>query len=301
MKRILILRLLAIFCTVVLPILLPAEALAQRKLVRFFCGNNSHIRCSEIVYVEEDIHDDLCQAYPSENPADIERMLYSTADIILDFIGSKEHLMEFSELCPSGIIDSSNVHLLEQAGLDFLAMFKESWGFESAVANSAYWDSTDRSGPPMLSVLIKSPGMYNLWSVRQLWATSNGLDTSDARTVFDSENIQLPMCAVLTSTASEQPSMLPLIEATLTQLRLTGVEGAFTITDINARVVTQGFMRHGDAPKPSVCRREFMKLPCQYPASRCLCCPRGLCHDTSAVRGPRTSFRYRLTKESDAT
>lgn len=247
-------RLLATLCTVLLPILLPSHALAQRKLVPVKCNAeelDKGLRCLDSLFVEEGTLPPVtCERIFTGNPL---RLLYTNFPIDLSFTGQDAYVAEFRELCKSeGVIDSSNAYLLDEQIRAFVALLQEAVGFDHVVA-IAISPRTNQI-PPRFHCAIPNPRYYNYWKVKQLWALSRGADTTDSAAIEASQrgggpNIYLAdPCIVLVSVKNDSLSSAPSRPTAISHgnIQLTGFVGQYTLHDISGRIVTHGELFHGD-------------------------------------------------------
>lgn len=253
-------RLLATLCTVLLPILLPSHALAQRKLVPVKCNaeelENGWV-CLDSLFVEEGtLPPDTCKRlWVGKPPRVIQypwRLLFTNFPILLSFTGQDAYAAEFRELCKSrGAIDSSNAYLLEQIRA-FVALLQDELGFDHVVA-IAISPRTNQT-PPRFHCAIPNPRYYNYWKVKQLWALSRGADTTDSAAVEASQRggdpdiyLEEP-CRIAVSVNSDSLSSAPSRPTAVSHgnIQVTGFRGPYTLHDISGRIVTHGELFHGD-------------------------------------------------------
>lgn len=259
-------RLLATFCTVSLPILLPSHALAQRKLVPVKCNTEEWENgwaCLDSLFVEEGtLPTDSCGWVLNYAWGRIDlpwRLLYTNFSIDLSFTGQDAYADEFSELCKSnGVIDSSNAYLLDEQVRAFVALLQDEVGFDHVVAKG--FTRRFRTTPPRFSCTIPNPRYYNYWKVWQLWALVRGADTTDPAAVVASQNfggtdpIGNPKmylaepCRVLVSVDNDSLSSAPSRPTSVSHgnIQVTGFQGPYTLYDISGRIVTHGELFQGD-------------------------------------------------------
>jgi hypothetical protein len=259
-------RLLATLCTVLLPILLPSHALAQRKLVPVKCNaeelENGWV-CLDSLFVEEGtVPPDSCERFMfwSEVRPDLPwRLLFTNFRISLSFTGQDAYADEFRELCESrGVIDSSNAYLLDAQVRAFAALLQDEVGFDHVVARKITPRGTKT--PPRFSCTIPNPRYYNYWKVKQLWALSRGADTTDPAAVLASQrgtdpygitamelNLTSP-CFILVSVKNDSPSSTPSGPTAVSHgnIQVTGFQGPYTLYDISGRIITHGELFQGD-------------------------------------------------------
>ncbi len=253
-------RLLATLCTVLLPILLPSHALAQRKLVPVKCNaeelENGYV-CLDSLFVEEGtLPPDSCERFMFWSKGIFEppwRLLFTNFMIGLNFTGQDAYVDEFHELSKSnGVIDSSNAYLLDEQVRAFVALLQDEVGFDHVVANAMMRRVNET--PPTFYCLIPNPRYYNYWKVKQLWALSRGADTTDSAAVLASQRGMGPTvylrepCIVLVSVKNDSLSSTPSGPTAVSHgnIQVTGFQGPYTLYDISGRIVTHGELFHGD-------------------------------------------------------
>lgn len=260
MKRILTYRLLALICTVLLPILLPTEALAQRKLVPVKCNAEEREYgwvCLDSLFVEEGtLPPDTCARVFESRGGEFRinlRLLFTNSDFHVSFTGQDAYAAEFNELSKTrGVIDSSNAYLLDEQVRSFLGLLKDEVGFDQVVARGIA-PGLSMSGPYTFRCDVPRPQHYNYWNVMQLWGQLQGADTTDERCVSEAQiridrGLHLPMpCALLLSVDSSSQLLsdnAPIVNHGAIQL--SGIQGRYTVYDISGRIVTQGELMHGN-------------------------------------------------------
>ncbi len=260
-------RLLATLCTVLLPILLPSHALAQRKLVPVKCNAEeleNGLVCLDSLFVEEGtVPPDSCERlmFWSEGRMDdlLWRLLFTNIHISLSFTGQDAYVDEFRELNKSkGVIDSSNAYLLDAQVRAFVALLQDEVGFDHVVARAITPRGTKT--PPRFHCIIPNPRYYNYWKVKQLWALSRGADTTDPAAVLASQrgtdpygitvmelNLAEP-CVVFVSVKNDSLSSAPSRPTAVSHgnIHVTGFQGPYTLYDISGRIVAHGELFQGD-------------------------------------------------------
>ena len=238
------------------------EASAQRKLVPVVCNDNERSRgvvCLDSLFVEEGtIPPDSCEyitRWHSQGDASTLKLLFTNFFIQLSFTGSDEHAAEYKELSGArGVIDGSNSYLLNDQVRGFLALLKQSVGYDVVVADGIAPSNLSMGGPFTFHVTVPGPNHYNYWTVMQLWAAVRGVDTSDVYAVREAQSsvehgtlFLAEPCLVLASAIDEDTSVAHNTPRVCHgEIQLPDVQGRYTLFDLNGSVVWQGEVLPGE-------------------------------------------------------
>jgi hypothetical protein len=197
MNRNLALRLIAIFCSVLLPILLPSDVLAQRKLLPVKCTEEewaTGLICIDSIFVEEGtVSPDSCVRFFSAiGRSPNIHLLFSNSPLVVSFQGLDAHADEFNELSKAkAVIDSTRRYLLVESVRQFLHLLEVEFGLDDVRARSVNRNPKTSKGPYQFGCFVerKPQHYYNIWKVMQLWALAHEADTADVKAVWDAQYI----------------------------------------------------------------------------------------------------------------
>lgn len=243
MKRKLTLRLLVLLCTVLLPILLPTEAQAQRKLVPFHC-EAPNVTCSPQLYLEEGTGIEI----DCSDLQDIGRhfhLFFANNRLIMSFTHEPSLLDEFIALgsvddTNRQPLDSSKAYLLSPAASNVLQLLRDS------IADVDIIPHTGSKLMGLFRAFLKFHDFYSPDKVSSFLHRYKQSLPSQARN--DWSVYGYPECIEVGVLSVQEQSQRPLYTVHNGMITLDNITGAFTLANMSGQILAQGFLSPGDSP-----------------------------------------------------